>query len=79
MRQPSPDEIVKVSSRLRRTVTNPDGSIDPQHVWVCENAWSFWRILADETLRYASSAGHLFFYYGVPLSNVQATLDSRGF
>lgn len=79
MRQPLPGEIVKVSDKLTRTVVNADGSIDPQHTWLCENAWRYWQILADETLRYASSAGHLFYYYGVPLANVSATLESRGF
>ncbi len=79
MRQPLPGEIVKVSDKLTRTVVNADGSIDPQHTWLCENAYRYWQILADETLRYGSSAGHLFYYYGVPLANVSATLESRGF
>jgi hypothetical protein len=41
-------------------------------------AYRYWQILADETLRYASSAGHQFHYCGVPLSDVQAVLESRG-
>lgn len=75
MRQPLPGEIVKVSNRLTRTVVNPDGSTDPQHSWLCENAWRYWQILEDED-RHNRVRFH---YHGIPLKDVDAKLASRGF
>jgi hypothetical protein len=66
-------------AKATRLTRNPDGSIDPLHVWLCTSPIHYRNILVDVTMRYSSSPGYRFHYDSMPLSQVEATLDQRGF
>jgi hypothetical protein len=66
-------------AKATRLIRNPDGSIDPLHVWLCTSPIHYRNILASEMLRYSSSPSYRFHTDSLPLAKVEATLDNRGF
>jgi hypothetical protein len=62
-----------------RTIVNADGSIDPQHKWLCTSPIHYRNILEGVAMRYLSDPGARFVHESVPLSEVQVALYKRGF
>lgn len=70
-----PDE----SMRVTRTVTLPDGGVEPKHSWLCTSPIHYRNILEGETMRYWSQPGVRFVLDRVPLEEVMLALYERGF
>ncbi len=65
--------------KITRLVVHPNGSIEPIHKWLCTSPIHYRDILASEMLRYSSSPSYRFHTDSMPLSQVEATLDQRGY
>lgn len=62
-----------------RTVVNPDGSIDPNHKWLCTSPTHYSSILVDVTMHYSSDPGSRFVHDSLPLHEVDGKLELLGY